>query len=50
MIGGILAIIILDMKRFWLDRARMIAGLIQPLRSAAIKSLAQAARAPAKVG
>jgi hypothetical protein len=28
---GILAIVILDLKRFWLDRARLVAGLIQPL-------------------
>ena len=26
-----MAIVILDMKRFWLDRARIVAGLIQPL-------------------
>ncbi len=31
MIGGIIAIVILDMKRFWLEKTRMIAGLIQPL-------------------
>jgi ABC-2 type transport system permease protein len=31
MIRGIFAIVILDLKRFWLDRARLIAGLIQPL-------------------
>ena len=31
MIHGIIAIVILDMKRFWLDRTRIIAGLIQPL-------------------
>jgi len=28
---GILAIVILDLKRFWLDRARIVAGLVQPL-------------------
>jgi ABC-2 type transport system permease protein len=28
---GIIAIVILDLKRFWLDRARLIAGLVQPL-------------------
>jgi ABC-2 type transport system ATP-binding protein len=31
MMRAILAIVILDLKRFWLDRARLIAGLIQPL-------------------
>ena len=31
MIRGIVAIVILDLKRFWMDRARLIAGLIQPL-------------------
>jgi ABC-2 type transport system permease protein len=31
MIRGILAIVILDLKRFWKDRARLVAGLIQPL-------------------
>jgi ABC-2 type transport system permease protein len=31
MMRGILAIVILDLKRFWLDRARLITGLIQPL-------------------
>ena len=31
MIRGIIAIVILDLKRFWLDRARLAAGLIQPL-------------------
>ena len=31
MMRGIFAIVILDLKRFWLDRARLIAGLIQPL-------------------
>jgi ABC-2 type transport system permease protein len=31
MMRGILAIVILDLKRFWLDRARLVAGLIQPL-------------------
>lgn len=31
MIRGIFAIVILDLKRFWLDRARLVAGLVQPL-------------------
>ncbi len=31
MIRGITAIVLLDLKRFWLDRARLVAGLIQPL-------------------
>ena len=31
MMQGILAIVILDLKRFWLDRARLVAGLVQPL-------------------
>jgi ABC-2 type transport system permease protein len=31
MMRAIFAIVILDLKRFWLDRARLIAGLIQPL-------------------
>jgi ABC-2 type transport system permease protein len=31
MIRGIYAVVILDLKRAWLDRARMLAGLIQPL-------------------
>src|SRR5471032_2000494 len=31
MIRGIFAIVILDLKRFWLDRARLVTGLIQPL-------------------
>ncbi len=31
MIRAIVAIVILDLKRFWLDRARLVAGLIQPL-------------------
>jgi ABC-2 type transport system permease protein len=31
MMRAILAIIVLDLKRFWQDRARLIAGLIQPL-------------------
>jgi len=30
-IRAIVAIVILDLKRFWVDRARLIAGLIQPL-------------------
>lgn len=29
--SGILAIVLLDLKRFWLDRTRLVAGLIQPL-------------------
>src|SRR5258708_28695834 len=28
---GIWAVVVLDMKRFWLDRVRLITGLIQPL-------------------
>jgi ABC-2 type transport system permease protein len=31
MMRAIVAIVVLDLKRFWLDRARLIAGLIQPL-------------------
>lgn len=31
MIRGVIAIVVLDLKRFWLDRARLIAGLAQPL-------------------
>lgn len=31
MIRGIYAIVVLDLKRFWLDRARLVAGLAQPL-------------------
>ncbi len=31
MIRGIYAIVVLDLKRAWLDRARMLAGLAQPL-------------------
>jgi ABC-2 type transport system permease protein len=31
MIRGIYAIIVLDLKRAWLDRARLVAGLAQPL-------------------
>lgn len=31
MIHGVLAIVILDLKRFWQDRARVVAGLVQPL-------------------
>ena len=31
MIRGMYAIILLDMKRAWLDRARLAAGLAQPL-------------------
>jgi ABC-2 type transport system permease protein len=31
MMRGIFAIVVLDLKRFWLDRSRLAAGLIQPL-------------------
>lgn len=31
MIRGIYAIVVLDLKRAWLDRARMVTGLLQPL-------------------
>ena len=31
MLRGIYAILVLDLKRFWLDRARLLAGLVQPL-------------------
>jgi ABC-2 type transport system permease protein len=31
MLRGIWAIVVLDMKRFWLEKARLIAGLAQPL-------------------
>jgi ABC-2 type transport system permease protein len=31
MMRAIFAIVILDLKRFWIDRARLVAGLIQPL-------------------
>src|SRR5208283_5629394 len=31
MIRAIRAIVILDLKRFWVDRARLVAGLVQPL-------------------
>lgn len=31
MIRGIYAVTVLDLKRFWLDRARIVTGLIQPL-------------------
>ncbi|HVT92877.1 MAG TPA: ABC transporter permease [Bryobacteraceae bacterium] len=31
MIQGIYAVIVLDLKRFWLDRARIVTGLMQPL-------------------
>ncbi|HMD61904.1 MAG TPA: ABC transporter permease [Opitutaceae bacterium] len=31
MIRGVVAIVILDLKRFWVDRARLVAGLVQPL-------------------
>jgi ABC-2 type transport system permease protein len=31
MIRGIVAIVILDLKRFWMERTRLVAGLIQPL-------------------
>ena len=31
MIRGLIAIVILDLKRFWKEKTRLIAGLIQPL-------------------
>jgi len=31
MLRGIYAVVVLDMKRFWLDRARLVMGLAQPL-------------------
>jgi ABC-2 type transport system permease protein len=31
MMRGIFAIVVLDLKRFWLDRARLVTGLVQPL-------------------
>ncbi len=31
MLRGIWAIVVLDMKRFWLEKARLVAGLAQPL-------------------
>ncbi len=31
MIRGIYAVVVLDLKRFWLDRARLATGLLQPL-------------------
>ena len=31
MIGGVFAIVVLDLKRFWVDRTRLVAGLVQPL-------------------
>ncbi|HEY1848700.1 MAG TPA: ABC transporter permease [Opitutaceae bacterium] len=31
MTRAIIAIVVLDLKRFWVDRARLVAGLIQPL-------------------
>ncbi len=31
MIRAIFAIVVLDLKRFWVDRARLVAGLVQPL-------------------
>ncbi|HXQ80118.1 MAG TPA: ABC transporter permease [Opitutaceae bacterium] len=31
MIRGVFAIVVLDLKRFWVDRARLVAGLAQPL-------------------
>lgn len=31
MINAIFAIVVLDLKRFWVDRARLVAGLVQPL-------------------
>jgi len=30
-IRAIFAIVVLDLKRFWVDRARLVAGLVQPL-------------------
>jgi ABC-2 type transport system permease protein len=30
-INAIFAIVVLDLKRFWVDRARLVAGLVQPL-------------------
>lgn len=31
MIRGIYAVLVIDLKRFWLDRARLVMGLAQPL-------------------
>jgi len=31
MMRGIYAVVVLDLKRFWLDRTRLITGLLQPL-------------------
>jgi ABC-2 type transport system permease protein len=31
MMRAVYAVVILDLKRFWIDRARLVAGLIQPL-------------------
>jgi hypothetical protein len=31
MIRGIYAVVVLDLKRAWLDRARLLTGLAQPL-------------------
>jgi ABC-2 type transport system permease protein len=31
MMRGIYAVVVLDLKRFWLDRARLLVGLMQPL-------------------
>jgi ABC-2 type transport system permease protein len=31
MIRGIYAVLVIDLKRFWLDRARLVMGLVQPL-------------------
>ena len=31
MLRGILAVVLLDLKRFWLEKVRLVAGLIQPL-------------------
>ncbi len=31
MMRGIYAVVVLDLKRFWLDRARVLVGLLQPL-------------------
>ncbi len=31
MMRGIFAVVVLDLKRFWLDRARLVVGILQPL-------------------
>ncbi len=31
MLRGIYAVVVLDLKRFWLDRTRLVTGLLQPL-------------------